>query len=278
MARGAVHFGVAEHGALVGERVLISEAHQRKTASNLRDLTTVARQPGDRADRPRGKEESDGVAQGSFCQALRQLYRHRDSREIVVRERGVTYMGRDEQLVVALPGHHVLRVGECARLEGGVDEDLVLRVLHPLELLVGKAEAPVLRVVARPVGNPVRTVGHGVQVSLELLHGDAATDGGAVVHHVKVRRLEIDDLVPLHVPNPRVADVPLRGHAPVEHPGTACDLVYRQGEHFVDERQAHAHAVTRNASTDGVETPDELLHGRAAHDSSPTKSRRSRSG
>ena len=83
-------------------------------------------QPRQRPDRARREQEAVGVARAPLEQALREHRRDGDPREVVVGERRVADVGRDQHL--ALPGSPDLElgVGEVARLEGGVDHHLVV--------------------------------------------------------------------------------------------------------------------------------------------------------
>ena len=60
-----------------------------------------------------------------------------DPGEVVVGQRGMADVGREQHLLVALAGQEALRVGELAVLEGRVDLDLVVAVRQLLETACG---------------------------------------------------------------------------------------------------------------------------------------------
>ena len=67
---------------------------------------------------------------GSSASSAAELGQERDPGEVVVRERRVADVRRQQHLVLALAREEALAVGERARLERAVDHDLVLAVLE----------------------------------------------------------------------------------------------------------------------------------------------------
>src|SRR5690606_13379734 len=104
----------------------------------------------------------------------------RDPRKVVVGERRVAAMARDEDLAVRPSADDVLAVRETPGREGGIDADLVLAVFERLELPVRQAEAPVLLVVRGPVRNPVRPIQQRMETRPQLLERQPGPDGDAV--------------------------------------------------------------------------------------------------
>ena len=133
------------------------------------DRLRIASEPGDRADRARGEQESVGEP-GALAQAVaRQLDGDGDAREVVVAEGRMADVGGDQDLLVALALDPELAVAERARSEARVDADLVARLGQRVALALREAEAPGVVVVGGAVGNPVRVLGERVQVRRRAL-------------------------------------------------------------------------------------------------------------
>ena len=78
-------------------------------------------------------------------------------------------VGREQDLLFGLARDHRLGIGQVPVLERRVDADLVLvRRAESAALRLGDAEAPGVRPVGGPRGNPVRPLGMSVQVLAQL--------------------------------------------------------------------------------------------------------------
>src|SRR5436853_459108 len=75
-------------------------------------------------------------------EAARQRRCHDRTGEVVVGQRGVADVRRDEDLVVGFTADHRFSVRKVARLQGRVDHDVVLALAKLAELPVREAETP----------------------------------------------------------------------------------------------------------------------------------------
>ena len=180
--------------------------------------------------------------------------------EIVVAQRGMADVGREQDLPLGVPRQEALAVGERAVRQGRVDADLVLPLRQRFQGAVRKAEPPGLLVIRRPVGDQVRLLRQGEQVFLQLREGHLLVNGHAVAEDVEVARLEVHHLAAGGVLDPGVADVPLLRHRPVEHRRAGRDLADLQGNALPDHRQRAADPVARDAAADGKGLGDEAHH------------------
>jgi hypothetical protein len=78
------------------------------------EAVAVLVQPGERPDRPRREQEAVGLPQSTLQELLSDHGGDRDAGEVVVGERGVADVGRDEHLPLAVD--HELGVGGVGRL------------------------------------------------------------------------------------------------------------------------------------------------------------------
>src|SRR5262249_46555318 len=152
-------------------------------------------------------------------------------REIIVGQRGMTYVTRDEDFARRLTGKVVLTVCQRPRLERRVDTDLVLTVGHRVELTLAQAKAPGLAIEGRAIWDPLGPVGQRVQVWSQLGERHATPYRDAVADDVEVRALEVDHASAARILHPGVSDVPLLWHDPVEGGRSGGDLVQRQRHH-----------------------------------------------
>jgi hypothetical protein len=190
----------------------------------------------------------------------RELRAERDSREVVVAERGVADVAREQDLVGGLAAQYALAVRQAPLGERAVDADLVLSVGQVGEARVLEAEAPALLVVGRPVRNPARALGQRVQMGPQLGERHPPVDGHAVLDDVEVRAPEVDDTLAACVLHPRVADAPLARDGPVEDARAGRDLVARERHVLRDAVERRPEACPGDAPAERVELLDELVH------------------
>ena len=214
---GPVDLGASTERPLVRERVRVAQTGQGQAVPDPGGALAVAGEPRDRADGAGREQEAIGeparVEGGEMAGEKR---RDRDAREVVIAERRVAHVSRDEHLVGPPPRKHELSVGEAPRLEGGVDADLILALRQRVELALGEAEPPALVVVGGAVGDPVRLIGQGVKMGAQILQGQSLADGNAVADDVQVRPPEVHHAFAAGVLDPGVPDVPLLGYRPVQ--------------------------------------------------------------
>ena len=101
----------------------------------------VRARPAGRSCRARTGSGRCGAASAARA-ALGEHRRDGDPREVVVGERGVADVGRDQDLLLAVPLDHELRVGQVARLERRVDHDLVVARLQARAAACGRGRSP----------------------------------------------------------------------------------------------------------------------------------------
>src|SRR4030095_3454727 len=99
-----------------------------------------------------------------------------DSRKIVIRQRWMADMGRDQYLILSLPFEKIFAVGKIAVAQSGVDADFVFTLRERCEYLVAQAEAPVLFIIGSAVGNPIRVLRHCERVGFQFLKGNLLMD------------------------------------------------------------------------------------------------------
>src|SRR4029077_6155954 len=96
--RGAVDLGVAAPALLVVHRAGVADTGDDETVPDARDRLGVAREPGDGADRAREEEKTVRIPPARPAQELRERGRERDAREVVVGERRMAAVRREEDL------------------------------------------------------------------------------------------------------------------------------------------------------------------------------------
>ena len=94
---------VAVPAALVRQAALVADARDSQAMLDAIQRLAVLVQPRQRSDRARREHEPVGVPQLSLRKLLGEHRRDRDPREVVVGERRVADVGRDQHLVVARP-------------------------------------------------------------------------------------------------------------------------------------------------------------------------------
>ena len=193
-------------------------------------------------------------------QVLCELGQQHDPRQVVVAERRVTDVRREQDLVLRLTRQEALRVGDDAVLERGVDHRLVLAVLERLQLPVRQAETPVLVVVRGSVRDQVRPFRVGEEVLPELGQGQPLADRDAVAEHVQVRVREVDDPFPVGPREPRLADVPLPRQRPVVDLCAARHLRALERDLLLDQVERRANAVAGEAPAERIEPLHERVH------------------
>ena len=137
-------------------------------------------QPGERPDRPGSEQEAIGVPKSTPQELPGEHGGDHDPREVVVGERGVADVGRDEHLSLTLTLDLALGEGEVSGLETRVDDDLVLTRLEIEQLSVGEAETPGALVIGGAIGDQVGLVGQRMQVLTQLLERQPRPHGLAV--------------------------------------------------------------------------------------------------
>ena len=105
----------------------ISQAHQGQPASNPTQPVDVPGQPGDGADGSRDEEETVRTPPLVLVQEVPgKVGGDADARKVVVAERGMANVCRDQEFVVEFARQEQLAVGQMARLQGGVDTNVVV--------------------------------------------------------------------------------------------------------------------------------------------------------
>ena len=203
----------------------------------------VGREPSDRPDRRRRPNEAMGEPPlRALHEPPRQHRRDAHARQVVVRERGVADMRRDQHLLVALARNDELAEGKRAAVgaghEIGVDHDLVGAEPGPLDrlaIVLGDAEAPFVAEEGGAVGHEVGLVAQGMEVGGECLPAHRFPHGHGTVHEMQRRARDVDDACAGAVRHVGVAQAPFGRHFPVEDGRAAHDL------HRLDRHPAAEH-------------------------------------
>jgi hypothetical protein len=146
-----------------------------------------------------------------------------------------------------------------ARFKGRINADLVVAVGQRLQLPLGQAESPRLAVVRSAIGDPVRCLRQAEQMLLQLRQPHPPANRHTVVQHVQVGLCEVHHFPALRVLDPCIADVPFLGNRPIQNLRACRDLMQLDGNLLLQEAQALAEAVARDAAADRVKRGDELM-------------------
>src|SRR5712691_10118905 len=117
MPDGTVDGSITPPAPLVRRAAAIAHAREDEAVLDPGHAGAVLAQPSDRADRARHEQEPIRQPPRLLRQRSRLKCRDRDTRKIVVRERGMADMSRDQNLVVLLSLEVILAVGELPVLE-----------------------------------------------------------------------------------------------------------------------------------------------------------------
>ena len=94
-------------------------------------------------------------------------------------------------------------------------------------------------------------------------HG--CTYRNAVTHHVEIGLPKVDDPIPCTIRDPRVTDIPLARHGPIEHGRPGWHLRYRQRQVCIHAAKRFANTIARNAAADGIQLRNQTVQGCPAH-------------
>src|SRR5687767_12873643 len=114
MVHGAIDEGIASTALLVGRTTAVAYTRHDQAMLDPRRRFLVARKPCDRTDGPRHEEEAVAAARLQFGEALCQVREERDPRAIVICQRGMADVGREEELFFRLSRKQKLPVGKAA--------------------------------------------------------------------------------------------------------------------------------------------------------------------
>ena len=131
---------------------------------------------------------------------------------------------------LAVPGQDAFAVGDGAVLQRRVDDDLVFVWHKTLQLPVREAKAPGFGVVACAIGNPVGTLGEGVEPGEELGERHPCVHRCAVIHNMQIVLLKVDHAAAGGILDVSVADVPFLRDDPIERPCAGRDFVGGEGK------------------------------------------------
>ncbi len=224
----------------------------------------VAVEPAERTERARDSR-AGGTCAVSVCsrQRPRERPEQHDAREVVVGERRMADVRREQELGVRRAGEVDLARGERAVLERGVDDDVVVAVGERVEPASGHAEPPLLLPVRRPIGDQVGIVGVREDVVAELVEARprcrpecCSRARGAANQPMSTTRLAVGRL------DPGAAEVPLARDRPVEdrRAGRRLDDLEREiasehGERLADAVAGEAARDREQLSHQGERAP-----------------------
>ena len=169
---------VARATALVAERSVVAHARDDEPRLDLAEALEVLREPRERSEGAGAEEQPVRASQAAALELASYDGKQGDPGHVVVGERGVADVRREEDFLVTLAGEHGLGVRQAAVGELGVDHDLVPLVGHDRRALVLRdAEAPRVGPVGGPVGDPVRMLRQRVKVLGQLRPVSVARSG-----------------------------------------------------------------------------------------------------
>ena len=238
---------------LVHRAAAVADAAQHEAMIDARNLRLVASEPCDGADGSGREQKAVAEPRLQAADPVREVGKKRQAGAVVVGERRVANVCRQQHLAVAAPLVQVLPVSQRAVGQRGLNHHLVDARLQAFELTMGHAEPPVLLVVGGPVGDEIGLHRQGVDPALQVLERQARVDGDAVADDVQGVGSEVDDLSPLGIADVGTTNVPLPRHRPVEDGRAAWNLVDREVDKRRQSAKRFAHAVAGDAAADGIE-------------------------
>src|SRR5580698_3852994 len=100
MGCGTINFPVPATALLVMEPTSVSDTGQHQTMPDAADLVAVSCEPSDRPYGSRGEKKTVGISEVTFCQKLRQICSDHQTRKVVIGQRRMTGMGRNQDLFI----------------------------------------------------------------------------------------------------------------------------------------------------------------------------------
>ena len=221
-------------------------------------------EPNQGADRAGGKDEAVSEAPlPKRRQPTGQFDRHSHARQVVVGQGGVAHMARKQHLVARLARQNHFSIRERPRREFGVDTNFVLPFRERLELLVRQTKAPGRLVIGGTVRNPTWPIRQAMQMGPQFGQRHPGMHRDAVLHHVQVVVLKIDDSAAAGVFHVGVADGPLGGHDPVERRRARGNLVTCERDQTGQGIQRLPQAGAGDATANRIQFGDQGVHPRA---------------
>ena len=253
VGRRPVRYAVAPPAALESQRPRIAEEPDGQSGGDAADTILVARKPGERADRSRPEHEAPCQA-GTLLQELARKHgRRANARQVVVGQRWVAGVRVDDGFLGGRARYDALGIRQAAGGQRGIDHHVERTRPEIGAIPMPQAEAPMLAVVTRTIGNPVRPLREGIQMGLDLLAGHPAINGHGVAHHVQAVGTEVHDPPALVVRDVGVPYVPFARHFPVEDPRAGGNFRAIEGNPFPNQIQSLPHAIAGDAAANGVE-------------------------
>ena len=173
-------------------------------------------------------------------------------------------MAGNQHLVRRPAGQNRFTVGQRANGQLRIHDyfiDLVLR--ESLQIIVGKAENPILRVITGAVWNPFGPIGDGEKVRPQLSQRKLPFERHAVAEQMQIASFKIDQLFPAGILDVGVADIPFLGMVRVEY---SCPLELRPSKAQCERSRAAAFRgrVASDATADRVKLAGEVVHPAAS--------------
>ena len=193
---------------------------------DILNLVLVSAQPRKRTNRSRNKQKTIRVTARRGLQRFRQKGCQHHPREIVIAERGVTTVARNQNFVGGFAGQKIFAVRQMPRLKRRINAYLVLVLCQTFEQAVRYAETPILAIVRGAIRNPIRLFENRREMRFEFCERNFSTKRRTVIEDVQIRLFEINNLVTGGIFDVRVADIPFVRHSPIQ------DL--RSGRHLMD--------------------------------------------
>src|SRR2546423_4014865 len=193
MTRSSVSQRVTALAAFVSKAAAVTETAQHQTALDSVDTHRVVREPGDRSDRSRNKEEAIAQSPWTFGESAREIGSDRHPGQVVVRQRRMAAVTGEQNFVGALSRQVQLSPIQMSWRERTVDADVVNVVRQIHKVSVRETEAPAFPIVRSAIRNPVWPFRQREEVRTELVQGHLRSYRRAVVHDVQIVPAKVDD-------------------------------------------------------------------------------------
>ena len=216
MHHRAVNLRILSAAFFVVEGAIVSNACQNQTVANPLRSRLISGKPRDRANRSWDEQEPVGITKFAACEKLCQVRGDRKARQIVVCQRRMTHMTRNQDLVGRASRKIAFSQSQASVHESRINTNFILAVFERLQLIVSNTKTPIFFVVGRAIWNPVGLLRNTEEVRPEFLQRHSCVHGNAVIHNVQIAFLKVDDAFSVGGLDECIADVPFPWHVPVE--------------------------------------------------------------
>src|SRR5580765_5764745 len=152
-----VNLRISSAASLVCRLSSIAEACQHQTMLDPVRLLFVLRQPSNGTNGSWYEQKAVRVASRGLGEEPGHRHGHGHAGEVVIAQRGMADVTRDQHLIVFMPGKHKLAICKMPVRKGRINAHRISATFaERLELSLRDAESPCFAIVRRLVGDPVR--------------------------------------------------------------------------------------------------------------------------